>query len=237
VSPQVSVLIPFRQDSEERFLLLRWVIDWWRTNHPSYEVVIGRQPDETRPWSKAEAYKDALEGATGAVLVLTDCDVFLPGVEKAVSSVLFEDYDWCRAHDQVWRFNQKASQLIFHGKAKPSELPAWQACERLPYRQDAAGAGTVLHRDTFLSVPMDPRFLGWGLEDDAWRYALQTFCQEAPRIAAPCYHLWHPPQPTQIREGSIESKALWLRYVQAWNSPNREEDMSKLLEEFSTVPE
>jgi hypothetical protein len=91
----------------------------------------------------------------------------------------------------------------------------------------------VLRRDSYLEVPLDPRFLGWGHEDDSWARALVTMLGDPWRGKRPLFHLWHPPQDRRVRyEGRPQSAALFQRYRAKKGNRTR---MRALLDEFVEV--
>lgn len=80
----------------------------------------------------------------------------------------------------------------------------------------------MVRRDTYERVPLDRRFTGWGHEDDAWGWALQTLAGPPARGDERLIHLWHPPQERRSRQrGSVESYELQERYWHARNQPTR----------------
>lgn len=92
-----------------------------------------------------------------------------------------------------------------------------------PSYQGFAGGGiTVLPVRTYLDVPLDTRFTGWGGEDEAWALALRALVGPPWRGTAPLWHLWHPPQDRASRRwGSPEARDLYLRYRRAARHPDR----------------
>jgi hypothetical protein len=232
---EVSVLIPYREDSTQRAKLLDHCLKWWRQHMPSdWEVVIGSC--DTEDWCKAQAYDDALRGACGRYLVFADADVMLPGTPVAVVA-LRDGWAWARSHDLVVRLNSTTTeQLLATSTAVPWSAQvytqSWEHWEDWPYEQKAAGAGVCVQRDVYENVPHDPRFLGWGCEDEAWGYALQTmYGPEAKVRGMPCIHLWHPSQPKPLRRGSVENQVLLARYSQARHSVEPQLEMAALLAE------
>jgi hypothetical protein len=88
--------------------------------------------------------------------------------------------------------------------------------DRDPYIGRPAGGVLVFDRTVWEQVPMDPRFTGWGQEDDSWAHALTVTFGPIRRLRHDLWHLWHPPQDQMNRVmGSAESKALWRRYTAA----------------------
>jgi hypothetical protein len=80
----------------------------------------------------------------------------------------------------------------------------------------------VLSRESYAKVPLDPRFKGWGQEDESWALALGTLLGRSKRGLADLWHLWHDPAPRQSRDvGSQASMNLHRRYVTANRQPPR----------------
>jgi len=87
----------------------------------------------------------------------------------------------------------------------------------------------ALRRDLYEQVPIDPRFVGWGQEDQAWHLALRRIAGMGVRGRADLWHLWHPPQPRLSRQtGSETSAELLHRYQRA----NTAQAMSALIGEI-----
>lgn len=207
----VSVVVPWRPDGGHRDAAWQYLAWRWTRTHPHWQIVTGAAPDG--PWCKAAAVAAALPGATGDVLVIADADVWCDGVDQAVSAVA-NGAGWAVPHDLVHRLTEDATAAVRAGG--PLRGPS---VER-PYRGYAGGGMTVLDRETYQQVPLDPRFAGWGQEDEAWALALGCLAGAAWRGSAPLWHLWHPPQArTSRRWGSDASRALWARYRIAATDP------------------
>ena len=61
---------------------------------------------------------------------------------------------------------------------------------------------------------IDPSFLGWGGEDLAFGWALDTLAGPHTRLTGTLVHLWHPHPAPKLR-GSAESETLVARYRSA----------------------
>lgn len=98
-----------------------------------------------------------------------------------------------------------------------------------PYLGTEGGGIVVLRRELYEACPLDPRFVGWGSEDDSWGMALRTLHGPPLRIRQPLVHLYHPPQPRATRSwGSVEGRTLRKRYARASGNPSA---MRSLIEE------
>lgn len=213
----VEVVIPWRGGCPHRERALEWV----RGRLP-YPVTVAEPP--TGPWAKALAVMPAASRCSGAdVLVIHDADVWTPGLEEAVEQVE-RGAMWAIPHRGVHRLTEDSTRRLIAGES-------W---EGLPLAERAylgvEGGGVVaIHRDLLLRTPMDPRFEGWGSEDEAWAVALRACFGPPWRGKAPLAHLWHPPQSRLSRaRGSRESWNLRRRYMRAAREPR---EMKTLLEE------
>jgi Predicted sugar nucleotidyltransferases len=207
-SPSVSVLIPYRPDGGHRDQALEWVQRRWAIRHPSWQIIIGEHPADG-PWVKARAVADALTRADGEILVVADADVWTDGVALAVDAV-HKGAPWAVPHSKVHRLGEKATTRVLAGE-EPST--AMGGLARKPYLGVEGGGVVVLPRSTYEKVPLDPRYAGWGQEDESWGLALSTVVGRRWRGTALLWHLWHEPQPRlNSHVGSAESRALHVRY-------------------------
>lgn len=177
-------------------------------------------------WCKAEAVADALSRTDAEILIITDADVWCDGTADALMAVA-DGAAWAVPHGKVHRLTLEATSTVL---ATGTFTPGADCAEK-PYTGHAGGGIVVLHRTVYESCPLDPRYVGWGQEDDAWALALRCLHGPPWRGDAPLWHFWHQPQPRQTRRtGSPESVALYRRYQKARRQPER---MRALLEEVA----
>lgn len=203
----VSVLVPWRP-TPDRAPGWAWLRPRWESL--GFEVVEGACGEG--PWVKAHAVADALGRAAGDVLVIADADVWCDDVAEAVRAV--EDgAPWAMPHWEVCRLDRPATDAVLAGDAPLGRVLTY---DRRPYVGRRGGGMTVLRREVYEAVPMDPRFAGWGREDDAHALALRCLAGGERRGFADLWHLWHEPQPRPSEgKGSPESEALYKRYQAA----------------------
>lgn len=219
-SSRVSVVIPWRPGCPHREAALAWTLDRWRA--AGYEQVLGEHDDG--PWCKAAAVWSGLTRADGELLVIADADVWTDGVDAALDAVA-AGAPWAVPHRLVHRLTPHATARVLAG-VPPDRLPT----EQPPYKGFEGGGITVLTRDLYDQVPLDPRYAGWGQEDESWALGLRVLAGAPWRGTAPLYHLWHPPQPRLSRRwGTRDGMALHRRYRAAAQSPHR---MRALLDEI-----
>jgi hypothetical protein len=218
------VVVPFRPDGcPHRVKAWEFLKARYEARFPRWEVICG----EGNPgaWCKAEAVMPALRNAPSDVVVIADSDCWSDGLESAVRAVTVGAAEWAMPHKTVYRLTELATHQFIGG-----ESGLGVEVERRPYEGVWGGGIVVAHRDTFLSVPLDPRFKGPGQEDESWGLALWTLAGPGWRGKEPLTHLWHPPLPRlSPRRGSVASWELYRRYALANRKPD---EMRALLAEF-----
>jgi hypothetical protein len=213
---EVAVIVPWRP-SEQRARAWSWLRSKWQSAFPDWPVVEGGCPDG-QPWSKGAAVSDGIRRSAAAVLVIADADVWTDGVAEAVTLVASGQTPWATPHHEVRRLSAAATDDVLNTGLWPTVRTSTTYAER-PYPAHPGGGMTVLTRDGYNRAPMDPRFEGWGQEDDAWAIALRLLLGREHRGTADLWHLWHEQQPRQSRSiGSADTAALHRRYVQARGS-------------------
>lgn len=218
----MSVILPWAADTtcRHRRDALAWVRTRWRST--GHQVVVG---ETSGPWRKAAAVADALPRTSGDVLVVADADVWCDGVTEAIERVR-TGAAWAIPHGRVHRLGEAATGLVLGG----ADPHAGMEHAQRPYAGMAGGGIVVLPRATYERVPLDPRFVGWGQEDESWAAALTCLAGRPWRGNAPAWHLYHPPQERMSRRwGSTEAQLLAVRYRRAGSRPG---EMRSLLEEF-----
>lgn len=218
----VAVVVPFRGGCPYRERAWAWVRDQYAEHHPTWEVVEAAAPGG--PWRKGAAVSATFEAANAEIVVQADADCWTEGLATAVRAVA-DGAAWAIPHRDVHRLTEAATTDVLGG-AEWDTAPTEQA----PYKGLPGGGIVVATRRVFESVPLDPRFAGWGQEDECWAMALETLLGPPVRGDAPLLHLWHPPQERMTRRrGSLENWSLRSRYFAARGDSTA---MRALLEEF-----
>jgi hypothetical protein len=177
--------------------------------HPEWEIHVSQIDGE---WRKGVAVAAGVDACSTDIVVVADADVWCDGLDDAVAAVE-TGATWAVPHRLVHRLDRDATASLVATGA-----PDTGRTER-SYVGHAGGGLTVMRRATYRRVPIDPRFVGWGQEDDAHALALRTLTGLPWRGRTDLIHLWHPPQPRQTRSvGSPESQRLLRRYKTATRS-------------------
>jgi hypothetical protein len=213
----VAVVVPYRPGCPHRAAAWAWLHN--RYEQAGYEVATA--PGPAGGWCKARAVNDAIHQTTDDILVIADADVWCDGLAAAVDAVR-DGARWAIPHHTVHRLTEASTAEFMRG-----ETPSDRA--EKPYKGRAGGGMVVITRTLWEHVPMDPRFVGWGGEDDSWNLAVSAAAGKAPRFNADLWHLWHPPQARINRGvGNEANRALQIRYLKARKHPD---DMAALVAE------
>lgn len=210
---KTHLIIPWREDPTRTPLLEYLAKHWWAQG---YTATLGiTAPGE--PWVKANAVKAALEAIKPGdddVLAIVDADVWTQKLGEAIDAVR-RGMKWARPHDRVIRLNQWATDSILSGENQVTGFGPTGHDEPM-YNAMRGGGITVLRAGDYQKVPLDPRFVGWGHEDEAWGIALTSMYGEPFEVHEVLWHLWHPPQDRQDRyTGSDASVLVARRYAMA----------------------
>lgn len=227
-SQGLLVVVPWRDTDEHRRAALAWVARQW-ADIGYVGIRLGAPGIED--WVKALAVANAIRDQPGDILVVGDADVWCPGVVEAIQHVR-DGAPWAVPHHKVHRLAQEPTVQVLAGDDPHEAMPLDPFRPDMPgfaYTGVLGGGIVVLRREVYDDCPLDPRFVGWGQEDESWGLALTCLHGPPVRLMHPLWHLWHPPQPRQTRGvGSPEGMTLYKRYARAKRRP---EQMRALIEE------
>ena len=227
----VAVLFPWRPGNPARDRAYAWVAEGWRRCLPEYDqLTSARLPDPSRldvdgQWCKARHIDALVRATTADVVIVSDVDVWPDplSVRMSVRTVANGDRLWSVPYLTVYRLSEQASDQVRAGIWPVGRLTAGrgQLVER-PYEGHPGGGVVVVPRQTLEDFPFDPRFIGWGHEDDAWSMVMHTIAGKPHRVRNGVLHLWHPPAPNRTRDvGRPESVILGDSYAQARTAARR----------------
>jgi hypothetical protein len=219
-----TVLFPWRPGCQHRDAAAGWVHAGWATHLPdipaltSLDVAPGGTLDVDGQWCKARHVHTLASAATTDILIISDVDVWTtPTAIRAAITAIRDGWPWAIPYTTLHRLTQNATARTIASPHPTTRAGAATSDhEQRPYQGHTGGGITVIHRATLTKAPMDPRFLGWGHEDDSWAVALHRLTKRPWRGRHDALHLWHPPQARATREtGSPASVALAAQYTAA----------------------
>lgn len=203
---KASVVIPWRSNGQpERERNFQITREWFEP----FSVVSADSEHER--FNRADSRNAGVRACMDSdVVVVCDAD-FLPPMEAVLAA--------CEGALADGKLHQPFDEALYLTEA---ETASYLADGSLPGRSGAdltGGCFVMTPEAWFAAGGMDPRFEGWGGEDDAFRIAAETLL--GPRVHHPGVmpHLWHP---FAGRFGSDEhgaNLALLKRYVQASGNP------------------
>ncbi|MDP4272626.1 MAG: galactosyltransferase-related protein, partial [Bacteroidota bacterium] len=147
--------------------------------------------DDSEPFCKSRALNQAARQANGNVFIIADADVMYdPGLIDRVLELIL-DHPWIIPFYPGIRLTRKATERILQeGITSFSEINAGDIEE---YENHAGCFINAMTRECFETIQgMDERFQGWGGEDGALVYSLDTMFGPHYRMNETIYHLWHP---------------------------------------------
>lgn len=200
------IVVPYRETDDQRAIALRFVLQHL---YAWPELVIAH--DGEGDWCKARAVRRVLDRYPGASIVIVhDADVVVHNdALRAAVQAVGDGAPWAVPHGLVHRLDRLTTIEFIEER----EMPEHSRLVRPPYQGVAGGGITVLSRKVYDDCPLDPRFLTWGSEDEAWGWALSTLHGPPWRGDAPLVHLYHPhAAPGARRSIRIESEKLWRAY-------------------------
>jgi len=179
----MTVLMPYRYVTLWREQLARWTLRRWR--EAGFEVVVGPDDVNGRPFNFARALNRAARKATTDGVVIVGADL-VPDVDAVwAAGEALERHPWVSMYQETAVLTQASTELLLQD---PSALKTPEAIA--PFCMGVY----ALRREVLLDVPMDERFEGWGWEDIAHRHALETlYGMPGPSVGITAYAMWHPP--------------------------------------------
>jgi len=224
----IRVILPYGGNDPHRERALAWVWERIPQMLPEATVHVGNCKG---PWSKAVAVANALDPdwPDDDILVIHDADVWIPTLPKTVEVIESRARQWAVPHTIVVRIGQELTGRVLAGEVPLTGLGR-TGLDQPPYGGVVGGGCVVLRHATYRQVPLDPRFRGWGQEDESWGFALRRMLGQPYQANERLYHFWHPhPERINRSTGSRDGELLRNRYRAA---QVMKDEMERLLDEF-----
>lgn len=221
---EVSVLIPYQPDGGPRDDAFRYVKQFYQRLLPEAEVCVGELKQEL--FSRSKAINKAASAATGRLFIIADGDIIYdPELMREAMNQVREDR-WVIPFSSITRMTRSNSQTVFEQDAQ------WPIPVSLETKADQAryfvGGVNVLSRAAFEAVGgYDERFVGWGGEDEAFAYSLDTLVGKHVRLEGNLLHFWHPFVGPSGNPKYEANYALYSAYKAALGNPDQ---MNRILQ-------
>ncbi len=189
----VSVIVPFRSDDGIRKEIWDWVGSRWSLVYPDFELVVADSDDEE--FSRSQARNNAFNQSSGDIIIVADADsVPLTNTILGCIDVVQQDPTaWLIAHSSYMMLREESTRGLLDQLPSVSlATPSSGSLVRPPFVSYAGML--VMHREAYKIVGgYDERFVGWGLEDWAFRLAMDTLINPFSRLPGALIHLYHGP--------------------------------------------
>jgi hypothetical protein len=237
--PQISLLVPFRDDGEHRSRVWDWLRRYWMSQLDSVEIIQGF--DSRYPFAKSVAVNNAAEKARGRVFVILDADAYLDAkvvqhcADEIDKAVRHGKRKWFMPYSRLFRLNRETTYnlLQYEPPCLPYDVPSpppadWLEHKQAPsYGHQYGAMVQIMPREAFFEVRgMENRMRGWGGEDVSMLRALDTLYCQHENTPNDVLHLWHdrPGSDWKTRKWvgqswSPANSALALRYSHATGEP------------------
>lgn len=143
-------------------------------------------------FSSARSYnKAAAEAGDWDVAILHEADVWVD--HSSLHAALEFRSAFVYAYDEVITLTEEASAQFHRGQR---EFGPVDYTRRIQYRKLTPGGPRVVARWLWdRTGGFDERFVGWGGEDNAFRFACGKHAGPAQRVPGVLFQLWHPRNP------------------------------------------
>jgi ubiquinone/menaquinone biosynthesis C-methylase UbiE len=211
---KISVLIPYKkQNDEQREFIWSKVRQRYQELMPELEICIGL--DDSVLFNRSRAINNAAKQASGDVFIITDSDVvFSKEVLHNIIPIMY-DYPWIVPFTSGYKLTQAATQRII-SQGLPDLINIGVSDVEISFNFPATFMSVITRENFYKIRGMDERFEGWGGEDDALRYTLESICGKHYRIQGEVFHLWHKSAPVN-KEYYDKNFKLLERYFSAIN--------------------
>lgn len=212
---ELSIVIPWRPGSDSsRQRIFDWVFERYRLLFPGAEIVIA--DDGSEEFNRSTFINHGVEQATGEFLLIADADTvsFPVWIDEAIKEIkLGAPWVIPYSEDGYVDTDKRGGRKIL---SCPPDKDIDPYSVTFQDRLKSWSGQVVIRRDDFWKVGgFDPRFKGWGYEDNAFVECCDTILGPHERLTSGyTIHIWHPaPVETTWDQPNIEmNRALYAHY-------------------------
>jgi GT2 family glycosyltransferase len=207
----ISFLVPFKSDNGYRDKIFKWILTFYEKYFPNAEICIGSSISE--PFSRSEAINNAALKSTKNIFVIVDSDLIYDPTIIKTSIELLNNNSWVVPYNFINYLSQSSTEHLL------TTPPTWPLrvnldAPKINYGKIGVTGGIcIIPRKNFQRVRgFDTRFIGWGGEDDAFAFAVNTLCGKYTRLDGQIFHLWHPSKQAAGNPHYHKNVQLYNRY-------------------------
>jgi hypothetical protein len=228
---QVSLIVPWRGGDPMRERLWRFCRRYWVSHYPEFELIECDSGDE--PFTRGRSINQGVEKSKGQILVLADADTLVAHIDEAIAHASGGDWSIAYQAGEYRALTEAATEALL--KTDPTGQL------REPKREDCREIITsysgvlAMPREAFDKVGgFAHQFLGWGAEDVALMFALDTLWKPCVRARGWAVAPWHP----HLEEDRFQqphykdNDALCRRFEGAYRNPSA---MQHLVSELASA--
>jgi hypothetical protein len=227
-STDVSLIVPWRGGDPLRQRLWDFCKQWWISHYPDFELIECDSEDE--PFTRGRSINLGVAKSTKDILVLADADTLVAHVDEAISHAGRGEWSIAYPRGEYCALTEKATEALLQtDPAGQLREPKNEDCRE---RITSYSGVVVLPRAAFESVGGFPHaFLGWGAEDVALMFALDTLWKPCVRATGWAVAPWHP----HLEEDRFDqphyraNDALCRRFEACYRNPSAMRDLVREL--------
>lgn len=196
-----------------------WLYARYRKLFADWDAEIVVADNDENPFNRSAARNYAFYGSTGDILLIADADTLFhrDQIETAIQ-MIERGANWVIPYNTYYNMSEAATDNIL--ALDPTETVVEPTSAAMWEHKIQSWAGLlVMPREAFAEAGgYDVRFSGWGYEDNAFRYAVDTMWGPHDRVTwGYALHLWHPvTAQNSFTSPSIETnRALYRDYESA----------------------
>lgn len=193
----ISILVPYKSDNGIRDKNWAWIEKRYTSLMPNAEICMGESTTEL--FSRSDAINNAARKATRDIFIIADSDITFDIEQIQLGLSMLSKYKFVVPFSHIIRLDSSLTNKLI---SYPSNISLSSIdtnnCKKdtgTPYY--LVGGIGIIEKSTFFQCGgFDPRFQGWGGEDDAFSYVIKHLYGEFGRPTDNnMYHLFHPQEP------------------------------------------
>jgi hypothetical protein len=214
------VLVPYRADNGHRDRLWQHLrTQFWP--HFGWPVCVGEDPGEGR-FNRSAALNAAASQQPWDVAIVADSDTWVPPPQlEQATKLAVKSGRLVSALTGVIELDPDCTEAVLSNRFSETTLSVGTVRTGELATQSSM---LVVTRELWDNIGgFDPKFTGWGGEDNAFWRAAAILAGEPMRVPGYAFHLWHEPAaPDHWKRsdpGYRNNVARWNRYRVARNAP------------------